>query len=106
MCKPTIISREGDVSVTHCMDCKIVNIWNRNVLITFSFEQFDAFVNSTRGLQFDDYIEHHPDGLEVVILASPSPDISLVFTRVEWHEFFAALHQAVYMQQIYQMVQA
>jgi hypothetical protein len=61
------------------MDCKIVNIWNRIVLITFSFEQFDGFVNSTRGLQFDDYIEHHPDGLEALILASSFPSISLTF---------------------------
>ncbi|HKG05407.1 MAG TPA: hypothetical protein VKB19_03060 [Pedobacter sp.] len=104
MCKPTVISREGDICVTQCTGCKIVNVWNRSVLMTFSFEQFHAFINATRELVFDDYIELHPDGTEMVILASPFPDISLAFTRVEWHEFFGALHQAEYMQQVYQIV--
>jgi len=104
MCKPIVISREGDICVTHCINCKVVNVWNKSVLMTFSFEQFHAFINATRELEFDDYIEYHPDGTEVVILASPFPDISLAFTRVEWHEFFSALYQAAYMQQIYQIV--
>ncbi|RZK78871.1 MAG: hypothetical protein EOO92_10360 [Pedobacter sp.] len=72
--------------------------------MSFSFEQFSAFLNATAGLDFESFVEYHPDGTEVVILASPFPDISLCFTRVEWHEFFAALRQAAYMQQIYQMV--
>lgn len=104
MCKPTVISREGDILVTQCLNCKIVNIWNKSILMSFSFEQFQAFINATQNLDFDDYLEYNPDGVEVVILASPFPDINLVFTRVEWHEFFATLHQAAYMQQVYQMV--
>ncbi|TDQ09443.1 hypothetical protein [Pedobacter metabolipauper] len=104
MCKPTVISRKGDICVTQCVNCKIVNIWNRGVLISFSFEQFHAFIGATNGLEFDDYLEYSPDGVEVVILATPYPDLSLAFTRVEWYEFFAALNEAAYMQQIYQLV--
>ncbi|MBB5634410.1 hypothetical protein HDE68_000295 [Pedobacter cryoconitis] len=104
MCKTTIVSREGDVCVTHCLNCKIVNIWNKGVLVAFSFEQFDAFLKATKDLVFDNYIEYNPDGIEVVILATPFSEVSLVFTRVEWDEFFAALKQAAYMKQIYQMV--
>jgi len=104
MCKPRVISQKGDVSVTECLNCKIVNIWNRGMLISFSFEQFHAFLKATRDLVFDDYLEYAPNGTEVVILATPHPDISLAFSRVEWYEFFGALHEAKYMQQVYQLV--
>jgi len=104
MCKQTVISHKGDVTVTECRGCKIVNVWNRGVLMTFSFEQFHAFISSTRNLEFDDYLEYHPDGSETVILASPFPDISLAFTRSEWYEFFLAIQEAEYMQQIYSLV--
>ncbi|SHE75894.1 hypothetical protein [Pedobacter caeni] len=104
MCNPIVISREGDVSVTQCANCKVINIWNRNALMTFSFDEFYKFIEATKDLIFDDYIENNPDGIEVVIFPSPLVDISLVFTRVEWHEFFSALNQAAYMLQIYQMV--
>lgn len=104
MCKPTVIARKGNVAVTQCVNCKIVNIWNKNVLITFSFQQFHAFINATKDLEFDNYLEKSPDGVEIVVLATPYPDLSLVFTRNEWTDFFTALNEAVYMQQIYQMV--
>lgn len=104
MCKANVIARKGNISVTQCVNCKVVNIWNQNVLISFSFEQFHAFINATKGLQFDDYLEISPDGAEVVVLATPSPDMNLVFKRQEWHDFFAALTEAAYMQEIYKMV--
>lgn len=104
MCKPTVIARKGTVSVSQCINCKMVNIWNQGVLISFSFQQFDAFIDATRNLEFDDYLEESPDGVDIVVLATPYPDLSLVFTRPEWFNFFAALHEASYMQQIYNMV--
>ena len=44
---------------------------------------FEAFLNATDGLEFESYIEYHPDGTGVVILASPFPDISLCLTRTQ-----------------------
>jgi hypothetical protein len=104
MCKPTVISSKGEVMITACRGCKIVNVWKKGVLMTLSFEQFHAFIRATRDLKFDDYFEYHPDGTEIVILASPFPDISLAFTRVEWYEFFSALHDAEYMQHVYELL--
>lgn len=104
MCKPTVIARKGNITVTHCVNCKMVNIWNKGVLISFTFQQFSSFVEATKNLEFDDYLESNPDGSEIVVLATPYPDISLVFTRDEWYNFFAALTEASYMQQIYKMV--
>jgi len=104
MCKPTVIARKGNIAVTQCVNCKMVNIWNKGVLISFTFSQFSSFVDVTRELEFDDYLESSPDGAEIVVLATPYPDISLVFTREEWYNFFAAVAEATYMQEIYRMV--
>jgi hypothetical protein len=104
MCKPTVIARKGNIAVTRCVNCKMINIWNKGVLISFTFQQFSAFVDVTRELEFDDYLESSPDGAEIVVLATPYPDISLLFTREEWYNFFAALAEASYMQEIYRMV--
>ena len=73
--------------------------------MTFTFEQFNAYVDATKGFKFDDFIELHPDGYDVLVLATPFPDISLIFNRVEWSEFLAALEQAAYMQMVYGIVQ-
>lgn len=104
MCKANVIARRGNISVTQCLNCKVVNIWNHSVLIGFSFEQFHAFLAATKNLNFDDYLEISPDGIEIVVLATPSPDMNLVFQRQEWHDFFAVLTEAAYMQEIYKMV--
>lgn len=104
MCKPIVIANKGNVSVTQCANCKMVNIWGTGVLISFSFDQFHAFINATKHLNFDDYTELHPDGTEVVILATPYSDVSLTFTRESWYEFFSSLHEAAYMLQVYQLV--
>jgi len=104
MCRPTVIARKGNITVTQCVNCKMINIWNKGVLISFTFQQFHSFVEATRELDFDDYLECSPDGTEIVVLATPYPDISLVFTRNEWISFFVALSEASYMQQIYSMV--
>ncbi len=104
MCRPTVIARKGNIAVTQCTNCKMVNIWNKGVLISFTFNQFSSFVEVTKDLEFDDYLESSPDGMEIVVLATPHPDISLVFTRDDWYDFFTALTEADYMLQIYKMV--
>ena len=72
--------------------------------MNFSFEQFNAFYRATKMLEFDNYLENRPDGKEVVILSTPFPDISLVFTRHEWREFFEKMEEATFMQKVYELV--
>ncbi|KQR65275.1 hypothetical protein ASF92_20290 [Pedobacter sp. Leaf176] len=72
--------------------------------MNFSFEQFKAFYHATKTLEFDNYLESRPDGKEVVILSTPLPDISLVFTRYEWREFFEKMEEANFMQKVYELV--
>jgi hypothetical protein len=104
MCKTIVLSQKENITVAQCSNCKVLNIWRSGVLMNFSFEQFDVFYQSTKKLEFDDYAENRPDGKEVVILSTPFPDISLVFTREEWREFFETIEEAGYMKRIYELV--
>eukprot|EP01133_Synstelium_polycarpum_P011790 gene11790-13750_t len=102
MCKSSLICRQGSVLVTRCPDCKTINIWHKTALIIFSFEEFSEFVQATKGLVFEDYAEYNPEGTQVVVLPSTCLDICLVFTWQQWQDFFFALHQTAYMQQVYE----
>jgi len=104
MCKTTILSQNENITISQCNNCKVLNIWRAGVLMNFSFAQFDAFYTATRKLNFDDFLEHQPNGKEVVILSTPSPDISLVFTRMEWEDFFNQINEALYMKRVYELV--
>jgi len=104
MCKTTVLAQNQNITIAQCNNCKVLNIWRSGVLMNFSFEQFDAFYLATKKLQFDDYLENRPDGKEVVILSTPFPDISLVFTRDEWADFFIIIDEALYMKRVYELV--
>ncbi|MGM9478202.1 hypothetical protein ACS5PU_17380 [Pedobacter sp. GSP4] len=104
MCKSTVLAQNQNISIAQCKNCGVLNIWRAGVLMNFSFDQFDAFYLATKKLNFDDYLEHAPDGKEIVILSTPFPDISLVFTRKEWSEFFVTVEEALYMKRVYELV--
>ena len=106
MCKTTVLAQNHNITIAQCNNCKVLNIWRSGVLMTFSFEQFDVFYTATKKLHFDDYLESRPDGKEVVILSTPFPDISLVFTREEWEEFFLKIDEALYMKRVYEIIYA
>jgi hypothetical protein len=104
MCKITVLAQNKNITIAQCNNCKVLNIWRSGVLMNFSFDQFDAFYVATKKLDFDDYLETRPDGRQVVILSTPFPDISLVFTREEWCEFFTKIDEALYMKHIYEIM--
>jgi len=104
MCKTLVLAQNENITIAQCCNCRVLNIWRAGVLMNFSFEQFDAFYHATKSLEFDNYLENRPDGKEVVILSTPFPDISLVFTRYEWREFFEKMEEATFMQRVYELV--
>jgi hypothetical protein len=104
MCQKTIIAQKSEIVITQCTNCKTVNIWKTGLLMRFSFEQFDEFAHIAKQIEFDDYLEHAPNGDEVVILSTPCADICLMFTRAELANFAVTLDEAIYMRKVYGLV--
>lgn len=104
MCKKTVIAQIKSVTITQCVNCKVVNIWKTGLLMKFTFEQFDEFAKIASRIEFDNYLEYAPDGTEIVILSTPCNDICLMFTREELYHFSNAIDEAIYMQNVYRLV--
>lgn len=104
MCKTLLLSQKENIIIAQCCNCSVMNIWRDGVVMNFSFQQFDAFYLSTRKLNFDDYLEIRPDGQEVVVLSTPFPDISLVFTRQDWQLFVEVMEEATFMKRVYELL--
>ncbi|TZF83706.1 hypothetical protein FW774_09530 [Pedobacter sp. BS3] len=104
MCQTIVLSSKESVVISQCMDCKMLTIWHQNILLTFTPAQFRAFKSYTAKLNIEESLFPFPDGEERLILHTPYHDIRFTFTLEEWEDFKIALNEAVYMQNIYQMI--
>ncbi|WP_199118476.1 hypothetical protein [Pedobacter sp. ASV28] len=104
MCEKTIIANSGDIQITQCNHCRMINIWKPGVLLSFSYTQFFEFVNVAKQLNFDKYHEFGPDGNRIVMLSTPFPDLCLKFSRAELYDFIHAMDEAVYMHKVYEII--
>src|ERR1700761_8845092 len=104
MCQSHILSSKGPVIISQCVDCKMLNIWLRNLLLNFTPEQFCAFENFISKLAIDEYTFPFPDGEERLVLRTPNNDICFTFTAEEWDDFKIAMEEAAYMQGVYALL--
>ncbi|WP_158992584.1 DUF6686 family protein [Mucilaginibacter sp. L196] len=104
MCKTIVLSRKCATVISQCMECKIMNIWLRNLLLNFTPEQFKMFKNFTSGLDVEESMFPFPDGEDRLVLRTPHSDICFTFSLTEWEDFQAAMEEAEYMQGVYTLI--
>jgi hypothetical protein len=104
MCQTLVLSRQGKVTISQCMECKILTLWLHNLLLNFSPEQFKSFKDFTSQLDIEESMFPFPDGEERLVLRTPNKDICLSFTIEEWEDFHTAMDEAEYMQDIYRII--
>ena len=104
MCQTQILSQKGASFISHCPDCQMINIWNNNLMLYFTPQQFDSFNDFITNLVFSERSFPFPDGEERVILCTPNRDINFVFTLQEYRELSEAMEEAVYLRQVYQLL--
>jgi hypothetical protein len=105
MCDAKVISQKNTVVISRCSECRCIFIWNNNLILNFSPQQFIQFRDFTIELDIDEYTLPFPDGQERVVMRTPVNDIQLAFTPQEWDDFHAAMEEAVYMQEIYSLME-
>ena len=104
MCQNTILSKKNATIISQCLDCKMIMIWHGNALFYFSPDQFRAFKRFTENLDVTECLFTFPDNEERLILCTPNRDINFNFSLEEWEGFHAALAEAAYMQDVYELV--
>jgi hypothetical protein len=104
MCDSKILSQVGASVVSRCSECHCIFIWNNNLILSFSPEQFIQFKDFTVELDFAEHTHPFPDGQERLVMRTPINDVQLTFTTDEWEDFHAAMDEAMYMQEVYTLM--
>lgn len=86
------------------MECKILTLWTRTLLLNFSPDQFTSFKNFTSKLEVDQSLFPFPDGEDRLVLRTPHSDICMTFSIDDWEHFQQAMEDAEYMMQVYQIM--
>ena len=105
MCDAKVLSHVGESVVSRCGECRCMFIWHNNIILSFSTEQFVQFKEFAAELAFTDHSFPFPDGQERVVMRTPVNDVQLTFTTEQWENFHAAMDEAVYMQQVYDLME-
>jgi hypothetical protein len=104
MCDSKILSQRGASVISRCSECRCIFIWNNNLILSFSPEQFVQFREFTTDLDFTEHSHSFPDGQERLVMRTPVNDVQLTFTIEEWDDFHAAMDEALYMQEVYALM--
>lgn len=104
MCNTKVLAQTGSAFISHCKDCKTIFIWQNNILLNFSPEDFTAFKRMLYGLDFEDCSFRFQDNASRIIIKTPKPEISFTFTEEEWDDFNQAIDEAAYMQEVYDLI--
>ncbi|MES2810003.1 MAG: DUF6686 family protein [Bacteroidota bacterium] len=104
MCEAKTLSRRGDIMISQCFQCKTINIWQHNVLLNFTPQQFCDFRKFISDLDFHERSHPFPDMQERAILKTPVDHINFVFTEEEWYDMREALDEALHMQKVFDMI--
>ncbi|RYY35906.1 MAG: hypothetical protein EOP46_08400 [Sphingobacteriaceae bacterium] len=105
MCESTILSTKAATVISYCKCCETLYTWHNNLMLCFTITQFKAFKKYTEGLDLEDMLHDFPDKCERIILRTPNKDISFTFTLGEWYYFKQAMDEAIYMLEIYALIE-
>ena len=104
MCDAKTLSHKGTTMISRCAECQCIFIWNTNIIVSFSTEQFILFKDFINELSFEEHCFPFPDGQDRVMMRTPVDNIQLTFTPDEWEDFHEAVEEAAYMQQVYALI--
>ncbi|MBE7175904.1 MAG: hypothetical protein INR69_05845 [Mucilaginibacter polytrichastri] len=105
MCEAVIISRKGETVISRCLHCQMLFLWQKNLMINFTYAEFLSFTRLITHYHFDDHAFRFADDQERVFVQSPNSDIGFTFTQYEWNLLKEALHETTLMLEVYQIVQ-
>jgi len=105
MCDTKVLSQVGESVISRCAECRCIFIWHNNLIISFSTEQFNQFRDFTVELDFTAHSFPFPDGQERVVMRTPVNDVQMTFTTEQWGNFHSAMDEAIYMQQVYDLME-
>ena len=105
MCQTRVLSTRDQITISHCMHCKLMYIWHNNLLLNFTTEKFLAFRNALSKLKYEDCGFPFPDQEDRAIISCPHPEISFAFSWEEWQDLIEVMDEASYMKEVYSLME-
>ncbi len=103
MCEIKGLSAINDMVICHCIHCKVVFFWSKNVIINFNQEEFRKFSRTIERMEFDQAAVVFPDERERMIVPTADSNINLSFDKEEWKDVQALVQEASCMQEVYEL---
>jgi hypothetical protein len=103
MCDAKVLSHKGSAIITRA-ECQCVFIWNRNIILSFSPEQFRQFKTFVEDFPTDLHHFPFPNVQVRIMMCTPVESIQLAFTPPEWDDFYKAMEEAAHMQEVYALM--
>jgi hypothetical protein len=73
-------------------------------MLTFNPEQYESFMGEVqRKLGIEEFYSF-PDGNTRIMVNTPVHEILFTFTEDEWQDFTNSLNEALYMREVYQLM--
>jgi hypothetical protein len=104
MCEAKTLSQRGITMVSQCLQCKTINVWQNNLLLNFTPQQFADFRQFIADLDFDERSHPFPDRMDRAVLKTPVDHINFTFTLAEWEDLKDAMDEAMYMQKVFDLI--
>ncbi|WP_316835171.1 DUF6686 family protein [Pedobacter nutrimenti] len=104
MCKTRVLSSRGNTVLSSCTGCGVYYLWHNNLLLNFTEEALLSFREVVNSLPFEDNSLPFPNGEERIVLNTPNHDICFAFEEDEFEEFKIAIDEAIYMNEVYQLM--
>lgn len=105
MCQIRVLSSRNQAVISHCVHCGMMLIWHHNILLNFSPDDFHSFRKMFSRLDFEECCVGFGDGKERAVIRTPNADICFSFSQDEWDDMRAAMDEAVYMRNVYDLMQ-
>lgn len=104
MCKTRVLSTKGETVVSACIGCNMYYLWHNNLLLNFTADGLETFRGVINSLPFHKNSLPFPDDTERIILHTPNEDVCFAFAYDEFELFKAAIDEAMFMNEVYVMM--
>ena len=105
MCQTRVLTSSGKTVISNCIGCRMYYVWHCNLALSFPEAGFNSFKEIVDTVCVKKNLLPFPDGHDRIILHTPNDDISFVFDLEELEDFKLALAEAVYMNEVYMLME-
>ncbi|MEO9854213.1 MAG: DUF6686 family protein [Reichenbachiella sp.] len=103
-CQPHILAQGLYFNITNCARCKRISLCYKNLMISYSHQEFSHFVKNFVRIDFDRHAFFFPDESTRIIIKSPHQDIQINLDFQEFNELKDALQESILLFSAYQLI--